>query len=166
MRYTARSRDLHGEVMNQCGLRISPCSIESAGTSGMRNNVFQILLITWMLAASTAWAEDKDPFFSAGPRSSVSASVPQDSNWGRDPFSKPFEGKTPPAASSGARARGLTGIIYGQNARIAIIDGETYREGGRVGDQKLVDIRKRSVVLMNSFGIREEIYLEDFSIGK
>jgi hypothetical protein len=124
------------------------------------------LLVVWLLCTGVAGAQERDPFFPAGPKSSMGTSVPQDSNWGRDPFSKPFEGKTPPAASSGARARGLTGIIYGQNARIAIIDGETYREGGKVGDQKLLDIRKRSVVLMNSSGSREEIFMEDFSIGK
>lgn len=132
----------------------------------MRNNVFQILLIAWLLAASTAWAEEKDPFFPAGPRSSLTASVPQDRDWGRDPFSRPFEGKTSPAASSVVRGSGLTGIIYGRNARIAIIDGETYREGSMVGGRKMVDIRKRSVVLMNDSGSREEVFLEDFSMRK
>jgi hypothetical protein len=134
----------------------------------MRNNFFQIFLIAWMLVASTVWAEEKDPFFPAGPRSSVSVSVPQDRDWGRDPFSKPFEGKTPPAASSGVRApgSGLSGIIYGKNARLAIIGGETYREGSMVGGQKLVDIRKRSVVFLNDSGSREEVFLEDFSLRK
>lgn len=123
---------------------------------------------TCAYAAPASQAEkERDPFFPAGPRSSMGATAPQDSDWGRDPFSKPFEGKTLPAASSGrSRAGGLTGIIYGRSARVAIIDGEAYKEGSKVGDQKLVDIRKRSVVLMNHSGSREEIFLEDFSIGK
>jgi hypothetical protein len=35
-----------------------------------------------------------------------------------------------------------------------------------IGDQKLRDIRTRSVVLMNSAGNTEEMFLEDFSIRK
>jgi hypothetical protein len=50
--------------------------------------------------------------------------------------------------------------------RVAIIGGETYREGSMVGDQKLVDIKKRSVVLMNGSGGYDEVFLDDFSIRK
>jgi hypothetical protein len=64
------------------------------------------------------------------------------------------------------RARTLTGIIYGKNVRLAIIGGETLGEGSMVGEQKLVDIRRRSVVLMNPAGGSEEIFLENFSIRK
>jgi hypothetical protein len=112
---------------------------------------------------------DRDPFYSGGPRSAASGSVAQDRDWGRDPFNKPFEGKTQPAATPGgdqARGKGLTGIIYGKNARLAIIGGETYKEGSRIGDRKLVDIRRHSVVFMNDAGGREEVFLEDFSIKK
>lgn len=120
-----------------------------------------------MLAFSSAAfaAEEKDPFFPAGPRSVGSASVPQDSNWGRDPFARPFEGK-PQTAVTGTAARGLTGIICSKKGCIAIIGGETYREGSMVNGQRLVGIRKRSVVFMNSSGSREEMLLEDFSIRK
>jgi len=112
--------------------------------------------------------QERDPFYPAGPRSSVTTSISQDRDWGRDPFSKPFEGNTQATTPSGdqTRRQGLTGIIYGKDARIAIIGGETYKEGSRIGDRRLVDIRKRSVVFMNDAGNREEVFLEDFSIRK
>lgn len=112
--------------------------------------------------------KDRDPFFSGGPRSAASSSVSQDRNWGRDPFTKPFEAKTQAVAPSGdqARGKGLTGIIYGKNTRFAIIGGETYKEGSRIGAQRLVDIRRRSVIFVNDTGGREEVFLEDFSIRK
>lgn len=110
-------------------------------------------------------AEEKDPFFPAGPRSVGSASVPQGNEWGRDPFARPFEGK-PQTAVTGTAARGLTGIICSKKNCIAIIGGETYRVGSMVNGQKLVDIRRRSVMLMSSSGSREEMFLEDFSMRK
>ena len=128
-----------------------------------------IVAITCIYAAPVLPAEkEQDPFFSAGPRSSVTTSVFQGRDWGRDPFSKPFEGKTQAIAPSEdqARGKGLTGIIYGENARLAIIGGETYKEGSRIGDRRLLDIRMRSVVFMTDAGSREEVFLEDFSIKK
>jgi hypothetical protein len=62
--------------------------------------------------------------------------------------------------------RNLTGIIYSKHVRVAIIGGEALKEGSMVGDQKIVDIRRRSIVLQNSAGSREEVFLEDFSIRK
>jgi len=111
---------------------------------------------------------DRDPFFSTGRISSETTSVPRDNDWGRDPFSRPFEGKgqTLPAPLGRIRGKNLTGIIYSNNIRYAIIGGEAVREGSMIGDQKLVDVRKRSVILMNGGGSREEVFLEDFSIRK
>jgi hypothetical protein len=109
-------------------------------------------------------AEEKDPFFPAGPRSVETSSVPRDSEWGRDPFSRPFEGTNKPAPTPGAR--GLTGIICSKITCLAIIGGETYRLGSMMNGQRLVEIRRRSVVLKNSSGTREEMFLEEFSIKK
>jgi len=58
----------------------------------------------------------------------------------------------------------LTGIIYSNDARVAIFGGETYQEGSKVGDRKLVEIRMRSVVLMSVSGEKEEVFLEDFTM--
>jgi hypothetical protein len=134
----------------------------------MQNIIIQIFFILLLAGGLSAWAEEKDPFFSGNPRSAASGSVSQERDWGRDPFNKPFEGKPQPPTTPGdqTRGKGLTGIIYGKNARFAIIGGETYKEGSRIDDRKLVDIRRHSVVFMNDAGGREEVFLEDFSIRK
>ena len=62
--------------------------------------------------------------------------------------------------------RTLTGIIFSEDVRLAIIGGETYQEGVKVGDRKLVDIRRRSVVFMSAAGEKEEVFLEDFTMNK
>jgi len=124
-----------------------------------------------MFCAASIQAQDRDPFFPDGQRSAPTATAPQDTTWGRDPFSRPFEGKPSvlqPVRGliDRVRGKGLTGIIYGKQARVAIIGGETYQEGSMVGDQKLVDVKRRSVVLMNGSGSYEEVFLDDFSIRK
>jgi len=128
---------------------------------------FCIILLASFGAARAA-AEERDPFFSAGPRSAVSATSRSDESWGRDPFSRPFEGAVPASTAPGGRARGkgLTGIIFSANVRLAIMNGETVHEGGMIDGKKVAEIRGRSIVLMNSFGSREELSLEDFSIRK
>ena len=135
-----------------------------------------ISAILWLsvmsIFCSSVWAQEKDPFFPSGPRSAVTVSSPQENNWGRDPFSRPFEEKSRSLAPSARGVldliggRNLTGIIYSKRVRVAIIGGEALKEGSMVGDQKLVDIRRRSIVLQNSVGSREEVFLEDFSMRK
>ena len=135
--------------------------------------IIALLAMSLFLGASSASTQEseavRDPFFSDGPRTSATASASPDSSWGRDPFNRPFEGTAPtlaPGPAAHARGQNLTGIIYGKNVRLAIIGGETFREGSMVGDQKLTDIRGHSVVFVNSTGGREEVFLEDFSIRK
>ena len=108
---------------------------------------------------------ERDPFFSAGPRSSGSVTPQEEGEWGRDPFNRQF---TEPASAREGRARGvqLSGIIYGKDVRLAIIGGETRREGSMVGDRKLLEVRRHSVILTDSAGNREEVFVEDFSIRK
>lgn len=138
----------------------------------MRNIIIRALIIVWVLEGSAGWAEEQDPFFPSGPRSVATVSSPQENNWGRDPFSRPFEETSRSLVPSASRVldliggRNLTGIIYSKHARVAIIGGEALKEGSMVGDKKLVDIRRRSIVLQNSAGSREEVFLEDFSIQK
>lgn len=111
---------------------------------------------------------EKDPFFPSDKRPAAPVQSPGDSDWGRDPFSSPFGNRTtqPQKGGSHAGAGGLTGIIYGKHMRLAIIDGEVFREGSTVGDRKLVDIRRKSVILMSVGGGYEELPLTDFSLGK
>ena len=109
--------------------------------------------------------QDRDPFFGERPRSSATSTSQDGGEWGRDPFTKPFEG-TALAPATRAPEKKLTGIIYGKDVRIAIIGGEMVREGSMVGDRKLTNIRQRSIVLMNSTGGNEEIFLENFSVRK
>jgi hypothetical protein len=129
------------------------------------------LMVAAVLAGvSPAQAEqERDPFFSAGPRSAATAtSSPKAGTWGRDPFNRPFEGAGQKAPAPGARVRKqvLSGIIYSSDVRLAIINGETFREGSVIGDRKLAEIRAHSVVFTNSAGSTEEVSLEDFSIRK
>ncbi|MFA5073433.1 MAG: hypothetical protein WC539_05995 [Nitrospirota bacterium] len=124
-----------------------------------------LCLTAGLLYSGIVCAAEKDPFFPEGIRSSAAGTGTQDSTWGRDPFSRPFEGKGSSSKTSG-RIRSLTGIIYGKDVRVAIFDGETHKEGSMVGGRKLMDIRKRSVVLRGENGSREEIFLEDFSMRK
>jgi len=131
----------------------------------------KILLISVLLSVTTiasAASEGKDPFFPAGSRPTVTGPLSQDRDWGRDPFNKPFEGKAQPEQQQGTRVHGssLSGIIYGKNIRLAIFGGETVREGGMVGERRLVAVNRRSVVLIDIEGNREEVFLEDFSIRK
>jgi hypothetical protein len=110
---------------------------------------------------------EKDPFFPSEKRPVAPAQAPDESDWGRDPFNSPLGNKTTLPQKGGLQATGgLTGIIYGKHARLAIIDGEVLHEGSMVGERKLVDIRQRSVILMNDGGGYEELFLNDFSLGK
>lgn len=111
--------------------------------------------------------EEKDPFYPSGDRPAVQSAAP-DPEWGRDPFTNPLAGRTQagkmPSGHTGSA--GLTGIIYSKKARVAIIDGEVVREGSMVSGKRLVDIRRKSVVLMDDSGRYEEIFIEDFAVGR
>ena len=115
-------------------------------------------------------AVERDPFYPSADRPAVTTIRPggtAESPWGRDPFNNPLAGKGP--AQNGAPApgqRALTGIIYSQDVRLAIFGGETYQEGSKVGDRKLVEIRRRSVVFESAAGEKEEVFLEDFTVNK
>jgi hypothetical protein len=134
--------------------------------------IFVMALLLWSMPATAQVGEqDRDPFFSAGPRSTATESTPpRDGDWGRDPFSHPFEGKTQPQKTKDevvrVREKILTGILFSADVRVAIIGGEALSEGSLLGDQKLVEIRTNSVVLMNSAGVREEVFLEEVPIRK
>ena len=120
---------------------------------------------------SVAWAEEaapeKDPFFPPERGLLAPAQKSEEDGWGRDPFSSPLSEKTPggPSADFGGR-KAITGIIYSKKARVAVIGGEMLQEGSMVGDRRIVEIRKRSVVFQNAAGGYEEAYIEDFSIRK
>ena len=130
--------------------------------NGILIAIAMLLSCSWGIEArGEEWG--KDPFFPSEKRPSGPAPASRDSDWGRDPFNNPFGRK---ATYQRPGARNLTGIIYGKKARLAIIGGEVLSEGGKVGDQRLVRIRRKSVELMNPSGRVETVFLEDFSIGK
>lgn len=136
----------------------------------MRLNRLTIISVSvTMLSASIALAQEgdggRDPFNPSGGRPAVSA--PAQDDWGRDPFFNPL-GRKPAAQPTvpGQTGSGLTGIIYSKQVRLAIIGGEVLREGSMVGGKRLVDIRRKSVVLMDGSGRYEEVFLEDFSIRR
>ncbi len=139
----------------------------------MRKVMISIMVITTVVFVTSIQAqegtEERDPFYFSG-RPAVATPGPGEDNkasWGRDPFNNPFAGKV--AEQKGPIAPGirmLTGIIYSKHVQLAIYGGETYRKGSTVGDRKLVDIRRKSVVFTSEVGEKEEVFLEDFSVSK
>ncbi|HEX7078185.1 MAG TPA: hypothetical protein VF363_07180 [Candidatus Eisenbacteria bacterium] len=83
-------------------------------------------------------------------------STPTAEGWGRDPFDQRF-GKGPLdeafARRSPARAAPiglvLQGVMNGPSGRTALINGEIYREGERVGSREVLQIGTRSVLLLD-----------------
>ncbi len=118
--------------------------------------------------ANAEEGDERDPFFPSEKKPAVPLpSPPGEADWGRDPFNNPLgRGPAPKGAEGRAARRGLTGIIYSKHDRVAIVGGQALREGGMVGDKRLVDIRRKSVVLRDAAGGSEEIFLEDFSMGR
>lgn len=138
----------------------------------MQRHLLYIAILFMMAAPAAARAQgddERDPFYPSARRPAPQAQQQPEADWGRDPFDRPFSGPTAGtsrAPQHGPSSGGLTGIIYSTNVRLAIIGGEVLREGGTVGDRRIVDIRKKSVVLMTAAGGREEMFLEDFSLGR
>ncbi len=137
----------------------------------MKRTFFIIALMLAVFAAAAPAQEgavERDPFHPPEARPAAIAPAPAESKWGRDPFSNPLAGRAPTRGERGADARvkGLTGIIYSKDIRLAIINGEAVSEGSGIGDRKLVSIGVRSVRLVNAAGGIEEVYLQDFSILK
>jgi hypothetical protein len=134
-----------------------------------------IAAVVWAFSMTAARAQEgaaeRDPFYPSADRPSVTAPRPggaDDRPWGRDPFNNPMAGRAPlqQGSASPGQGRALTGIIYSKDVRLAILGGETYREGSKVGDRKLVEIRERSVMFMSPAGEKEEVFLEDFTLNK
>ena len=87
-------------------------------------------------------------------------STPTAAGWGRDPFANRFG--TVPVGSGAARSarRGrvapaatglyLQGVMNGPAGRTALINGEVYREGERIGAREVLQIGTRSVLLLDN----------------
>jgi hypothetical protein len=134
-----------------------------------RTAIIIVLLIMTCFSAPVNAEEgnERDPFFPSEKKPAVPLPSPGEVDWGRDPFNNPLGRGPAPKGTTGRVARsGLTGIIYSKHDRVAIIGGEALREGSMVGDKRLADIRKKSVVLRDAAGGHEEIFLEDFSMGR
>jgi hypothetical protein len=127
-----------------------------------------MLAVFAFAAPAQEGAVERDPFHPQETGPAAIAPAPAESEWGSDPFSNPFAGSAPARTKRGpdARGKGLTGIIYSKDIRLAIINGEALREGSGIGNRKLVSIGERSVRLKNAAGDIEEVFLKDFSMRK
>lgn len=129
-----------------------------------------ILILLTLSCSSAAWAEEakaeKDPFFPPERGLLAPASPSPEDGWGRDPFASPLAEKTPGRPGEGGDRKPITGIVFSKRSRVAVIGGEMVQEGSMVGDRRLVEIRRRSVIFQNPSGGYEEVYIEDFSIRK
>jgi len=140
----------------------------------MRKGLLYIIMAMTAIFATAVQAQEgaaeTDPFHPSAGRPVVSVPGPPsgDDSWGRDPFNNPLAGKRPEQKIAPSPGPGLilTGIIFSKDIRLAIISGETYQEGAKVGDRKLVEIRSRSVVFMSAAGAKEEVFLADFTMNK
>ncbi len=85
------------------------------------------------------------------------ASTP--SGWGRDPFERrvidageePGKGRVAPRGGTSPVPTGLylQGIMNGPMGRTALINGDIYREGQRIGAREVIQIGRRSVMILN-----------------
>ena len=100
----------------------------------------------------------------AAPSAAVVAAVPKEGpstptnpGWGRDPFGRRFgagTGERPAVVSRAAPvAPGaglyLQGVMNGPSGRRALINGEIYQEGQRIGSREILEIGARSVLLLD-----------------
>ena len=101
-------------------------------------------------------------------RRAVTASVSP--GWGLDPFARRFSAAgeataraAPRGPSQGGapRASGLhlQGVMSGPLGRTALINGSTYREGERIGTREVLQIGRRSVMLLDQ-GTVTTLYLQ------
>ncbi len=100
-------------------------------------------------AAAPAAAVAAAPVPKPGP------STPTEPGWGRDPFNRLFGMGGPAPALSRSHTTGtaepalwLQGVMNGPAGRTALINGEVYREGERVGSREVLQIGARSVLLL------------------
>lgn len=134
--------------------------------------LLSLTIIATMIFVTAVWAQEgateRDPFYSTEKVPSAPAPVPAGNAWGRDPFNNPLAGRTPARRERGSddRGKGLTGIIYSKDIRLAIINGEALSEGSSIGERKVESIGARSVRLANAAGGIEEVFLRDFSMLK
>jgi len=84
-------------------------------------------------------------------------STPTELGWGRDPFDRHFASGGSPSAPAlrgmrtpvAATGLWLQGVMNGPAGRTALINGEVYREGERIGSREVIQIGARSVLLMD-----------------
>lgn len=98
--------------------------------------------------ASVAWQASSSRRPAAGARAMQSA-LP--SGWGLDPFDRPFAARTSPVEEPSLpgvdESIRLEGVLITERGAAAMIGGELYREGDRVGPLEIVSIRRDAVVV-------------------
>lgn len=130
------------------------------------------------LAVSLPWIQSRverrealPPKPAAAPPAAVAAPAPAvrraqldavGAGWGEDPFARRFsaageEGKprvAPPSRKEGGRVPApglyLQGVMTGPLGRTALINGSVVREGERIGTREVLQIGRRSVVLLEN----------------
>jgi hypothetical protein len=109
------------------------------------------------LRAQAAGGPPPAPAQLAAAASKTGASTTIGEGWGRDPFARRFgPGGTeappdprrisPAPVSSGLY---LQGVMNGPAGRTALINGDVYREGERVGSREILQIGARTVMLLD-----------------
>ncbi|MBI4363951.1 MAG: hypothetical protein HY568_00840 [Candidatus Latescibacteria bacterium] len=92
-------------------------------------------------------------------RGNAVAAVSTPAGWARDPFERrvidageqPGRARVAPRGGTAPATTGLylQGIMIGPMGRTALINGEIYREGQRIGVRELIQIGRRSVMILD-----------------
>ena len=93
-------------------------------------------------------------------RGNLDASTPTEAGWGRDPFANRFGVAVGSGGAARPAQRGrpapaptglyLQGVMNGPAGRSALINGDVYREGERIGSREVLQIGTRSVLLLDN----------------
>jgi hypothetical protein len=107
-------------------------------------------------APAVAGAPPPAQLLASAPKQGLS--TPTEPGWGSDPFRRRFGPEGTPATMPPARREApppsgaglyLQGVMNGPSGRTALINGEVYREGERVGSREILQIGARTVMLMD-----------------
>lgn len=101
-----------------------------------------------MLIPMNLRAEEKTKTLSGLNLEDFSQGVPKSIDWGKNPFLKPVHDVAVDELL-------LTGIVYREDDRAALINGRMIRKGDKIGTNEVVEIEPERVILRNENGIFE-----------
>src|SRR5574337_771684 len=143
-RRSRRSRIWRSDLSAECGEKlVADSSLPLPRATNSERDIYPMktkasilcMLVVSILCSTIALAQEgaaeRDPFHPSEGRIAPAVTTRKDDPWGKDPFDNRLGGKVlvqKKEPGHSARGKGLTGIIYSSDARLAIIGGEVLRE--------------------------------------